>query len=143
MVNITTTYDLDAYNDFKRSDYPNDVAFLCAVANENMRRQSPEFLKAFRLAANRLMAEQEAAEQKATELEWNEAYSSVTVSADMRKRFKDQANERASVQLSSGRISAAQFDATASKYAKDAEEHYKRERATSIVANRHFRNAGR
>lgn len=140
---MTTTYDLDAYNDFKRSDYPNDVAFLCAVANENMRRQSPEFLQAFRAAANRLMAEQEAAAQKATEREWDEAYASVTVSAEARKRFKTQANERASAELSIGKISGAQFEATASKYAKDAEEHYKRERATSIVANKRVRNAGK
>lgn len=135
----TYNYDLDAYNDFKRSDYPNDVAFLCAVANENMRRQSPEFLKAFRAAANRLMAEQEAAEQKAAEREWDEAYASVTVSAEARKRFKTKANERASAELSIGKISAAQFDATAYKYAQEAEEHYKRERATSIVANRRIR----
>ena len=135
----TYNYDLDAYNDFKRSDYPNDVAFLCAVANENMRRQSPEFLTAFRAAANRLMAEKEAAEQKGLESEWQEAYSGVTVSADMQKRFRTQANERASAELSAGKIGGAQFEATASKYAKEAEERYKRDRATSIVANRRIR----
>ena len=124
----------DAFDALSRTDYKDDVDFLEAVAAENVRRNTPEFRKAYEAAARRLAAEKEEAKRLESQEKYDAIRASITISSDVSKRLRAEAINRANSDMRLGKITAGQFDKAVEKYVKDATENYK----DTEAANRHI-----
>lgn len=109
----------DAANDFNRDDFKSDHEYLDAIATENVRRSAPEYQAAYKAAAEKLAAWQREKDMKEAERQFEEIKKNIKIPQFKQDELKNKASNKAASDLSSGKITAKDFESTVKKYYDD------------------------
>lgn len=124
-----------AFDTVDRSKYENDEAYLDAVVEDDLKRNSAEYQAARRRLAGEYRERQEAEQKEAQEQRYREIRSAVQLDALDKQQVDSEAAELARRDLAAGKIPASRLGATIADYAEMLTEEKKDSRAASALFN--------
>lgn len=131
----------DALDAVSRDDFPDDAAYLNAVAKIQLERSSPEYQRAYTAAAAEYQRRQEAKQKAAQEARYKELSRTVELDSVELSNVDKKAREAAQRDLAAKRITVADLGKAIEAYGERFHKEARESKIGRVMINEMIRNS--